>query len=269
MKIDKQIVLVGVLSCALVPEPADAETIEVYSCDPGDIELGTGPDMICLDTPDWIDSGPPDPVDGRDDLDPDQYGKPSGVGKDKDKGKGKGKGKGGGGGVGRHKAICRACKSAKNKCISQAQLAETSCMDDARDMVAFRCDIAGRKGNTITPWGCSIFDLYNQECPGVESPWNDKDKWEPGGLNTQWNCQESWRVPHPGGTVSASSNGQYSATFGGVGGSTSKTLTTTYELTGQHGYGLACVEVGNSLAGGCTGEASKCYMENDCTAEDL
>jgi hypothetical protein len=143
-----------------------------------------------------------------------------------------------------------------------------SCMSTAAGMATKLCTAPSLQGG-FTPWGCGTFDIYDGECPGVEAPWNDKSRWEPGGESTQRNCEESWRLPHPAGSTSTSDESGFSAEFHGVGGSTSTTINSTFQLTGAQGYGQACTNVGTSLMMGCIGAETKCLQENACEGSDL
>lgn len=267
--IGKHFLVVGVLSCALVPGPASAEEIiEVTSCDPFDTEVGNGAEMVCVAPPDWMnDTGQTedDPFDGPES---DEYSK----GGKKTKTKKKKSGGGGNPNAGKEaqrKARCKACKASADQCRSQAQTAEASCNQTAAGQAEWRCNINKQNGPGKTPWGCTTNDLFEGICSGVEAPWNDRDKWEPGGANTKYYCESSWRVSHPGGSVTSTDTTGFSVSFKGVGGSQSSTVTATYQLTGQQGYGLACTDVGSKLVAGCIGEQTKCLNENGCEGQDL
>jgi hypothetical protein len=82
-------------------------------------------------------------------------------------------------------------------------------------------------------------------------------------------CTESWRLPHTGGTVAGADSQEYSAEFHGVGGMSSTTLTTTYNLTATIGYQGACLSVADNLVNACNAQEGKCFNQNGCTPEDL
>lgn len=261
--IGKYFWVVGVFSCALLPGPASAEEIiEVTSCDPFDTEVGNGAEMVCVAPPDWMnDSGQPedDPFDGPEGDEYIKGGKKTKTKKKTDRPPGGGNGSA----EAKRKARCGACKKAGEQCVSQANAAGQSCMQSGANMATLRCSGPKLHGGD-TPWGCGTFDIYDGECAGVEAPWNDKSRWEPGGESTQYNCEESWRLPHPAGSVTSSGTEGFSVSFKGVGVTNSTTITTTFNLTGQQGYQQACGAVGNQLWAACVGQQTKCLTTNSC-----
>lgn len=265
--IGKHFFVVGVL-CALIPAPTSAEEIEVVSCDPWDVEIGQGAELVCMSQPEWMDEEvePDDPFDGPEGNEYQKGGKPKKT--KKKKGEKVGGGNPNGSAEAKRKARCAACKTSKNQCVSQAQSAELNCQQAARERAAWRCNVFEQHGPGKTPWGCTTHDIYDGRCPGVEAPWNDKNKWEPGGENTSWNCEESWRLPHLAGTVSTSDTSGYSVSFKGVGASNESTVNSTYQLSGARGWLGACLAVGGELQDGCLGAANKCFSDNGCGPED-
>lgn len=264
--IGKHFWVVGVFSCALLPGPASAEEIEVYSCDPWDTEIGQGAEMVCVPPPDWMnDSGQPedDPFDGGEG---DEYSKGGKRTKTK-KTRPKKEGGGNPNAEAKRKANCKACKSALSQCKADAEAKELSCQQAASARAEWRCNINKQNGPGKTPWGCTTNDLYEGACAGVESPWNDRDRWEPGGENTKYYCEQSWRVSHPKGSVTVSDTLDFSALFKGVGASQSSTVSSTYQLTGKSGWLSSCMAVGDQLDAGCGNAGNKCFDENAC-AED-
>src|SRR5690606_24722419 len=130
---------------------------------------------------------------------------------------------------------CRRCKASANKCLEQAELAETTCVQNAQTVAQWRCDIVRELHTgipTATVWGCSIDNLLKGLCSTAEPPWNNKKLWEyscgPDGAESSLygkngfesslvqddgdplhkkykcsgpgvtNCQASWAVSHPG-----------------------------------------------------------------------
>jgi hypothetical protein len=117
------------------------EVIEVYSCNPGYQELGSGENMTCI----------PEDLGG------------SGGGTGIPPSGGDGGGGGGGGNGGRptsplaeemaRKNRCKQCKAASEKCLNQAILASSTCTENARTMAESRCEFTGgQEGNTVTSW---------------------------------------------------------------------------------------------------------------------
>ncbi|MCA9675205.1 MAG: hypothetical protein H6708_15330 [Kofleriaceae bacterium] len=266
--------LVSLISTSLVlspPREAEAmpkkdEVIEVYSCDAGMTQLGTGENMQCIPNPSGDGGG--------------GSGDPGGGDHD-------GPYTGGAGGSGQADALarkqrCMKCKSAAQKCLGQAQLGETTCIDNARSMAEWRCDIPSHSdANTVTAWGCSIADLVKGICAEAEGSWRPKSMWmftcvtDPAdniykcsgpGIT---NCVDSWRLSHPAGTKSELISGSVTATYEGVGGELATSVTETYSVDGVHGYSWACAGVGKKLSQHCTSAQNTCYQDNGCTAADL
>lgn len=268
--IGKHFFVVGVLSCVFVSGPASAEEIiEVTSCDPFEAEVGSGAEMVCVGMEDWLsDTGQPedDPFDGPEG---DEYSKGP---KKKTKTKTKKSGGGGNPNPGKEeaqrKARCKACKTASSQCKQGAQAEELRCETNARGTAAWRCNINKQQGPGKTPWGCNTNQLYEGLCNTAEPPWNDRDKWEPGGENTQYYCEQSWAVSHPNGSISSEEKLDLSVLFKGVGASSSTTVKSTYELQGKNGWQNSCTAAGDALQDGCDDAATKCFDENDCSAAE-
>lgn len=243
------------------------ETIVVYGCDPGMIELGSGENLTCID-PDDGDGGWGEDVPGGGGADDDVPGP-----------------YGGGGGSeaqeARRKQHCKDCKSSADKCLAQAQLAQSTCMSNARMMAASRCNpllTGGNPGNTVTPWGLSIADIQMGASTG-EPYWDGLD-WgyecgkPKGGPYQCWgpaisNCIAAWQADHPNVTQTHTMGLEGSATFEGVGGTANQTITTTSTWDGRTGFGMACSTLGSNLSHSCTGKQNRCQTRYSCTAADF
>lgn len=263
--IGRHFFLVGVLCCALVPGASAEEIIEVTSCDPFDTQVGDGAEMVCVPPPDWMDDQPEDdPFDG---AEGDEYNKGGKRTKTKTKKK-TGGGNPNGSAEAKRKANCNACKKSADQCKQGAQAEELRCGARARETAAWRCNINKQQGPGKTPWGCNTNQLYEGLCNTAEPPWNDRDKWEPGGANTQYYCEESWAVSHPNGSISSEEKLDLSVLFKGVGASSSTTVNSTYELQGKNGWQNSCAAAGDKLQNGCNDAETKCFDENDCSAAE-
>jgi hypothetical protein len=243
-----------------------AEVIEVFSCNPGFLELGEGENMVCIPDPSWAQGGGDAP--GGPHEEP--YGGGGGGGRPRPRRPN---------GEAARKARCRQCKSSGQKCLDQAKLAERTCSGNARTMAESRCEISGRQevSATVTAWGCSISDLVTKNCPQAEPPWNDPTRWGYDCMNPPdpctgrgiSNCLTSWRQSHRQGSEEITTSGQLSATFEGFGAEGSQTFTDTYTWNGRTGYARVCATVGQNLSHKCTARQNSCYIQNRCTAADL
>jgi hypothetical protein len=253
-----------VIALFLAPvRSADAEVIIVYGCSPGYLELGQGENMTCIPDPSWDSGGGGGPGWGGGADDP---------------------GWGGGGDpqeTSRQKK-CNSCREAGQKCLAQAENAEEICLNHARSMARYRCDIAGRgDGNTITPWGYSIPDLVSGAKTG-EKFW-DKARWDytcgpskggGGSGKAGWscwgpgvlNCEGSWAASHPAVTVTHTTTLQGSASFQGFGSTANETFTATSTWSSRVGFNTACTELGSKLASKCTSKQIRCENQYSCEA---
>lgn len=279
MRIYGSIIMAGVLGVALVPDRVRGEeVIEVHSCAPGWIEMGTGMSRFCV-----LDPALTTPKDGG----------WSGVGEDGDPGGGGGAEPAGGDPWAgkldkdemRRRLNCSKCQISANKCIAQAQQAETTCVKNSQAQAKWRCDYGRRQYDglpTATVWGCSIDDHLRGRCTGVEGWWVRKENWafectpvksppitrkpryECSGPGIT-NCEASWALSHPGGSTQASHKAVFSVSFDGFSGSAGSTITATYELSPSTGYVQACGIMGNQLVSGCTRAQTACYDKFACT----
>jgi hypothetical protein len=272
MRIYGSIILAGVLSVGLVSERGQSEEIiEVNGCAPGWILMGSGTNWWCMADPSH--TTPP----------------PSGGGDDgEDSGEGRGGGRGGGGGGGDTEPVpqdswdretiaeakrrwrCGQCKVSFGKCEEQWKAAENRCVMSAKAQAQWRCDIIGRKGSTVTSWGCSITQHRDEFCTGVEAPWDSKFRWlyfcddtkcEGPGVHF---CQESWAASRPGGSTQVVDTGMFTVNFQSVAGSFGKTTTSTYNLSPSLGYLQACATMGNVLFASCGTQRDACYESYSC-----
>jgi hypothetical protein len=253
-----------------VPNVATAETIIIESCDPGKIELRSGDYVTCIDPND--SSGGGGAGDGPSPGDPSDDG-------------------GHGGSRPRprrpntaaerlRKQRCKKCQAASQQCQAQASLAGETCLRNAEAQAADRCNPLTRGANTVTAWGCTIWDHLARQCNGVESPWNDPHRWEYGcsgappvqrtcegrGIES---CVASWRVSHPSGSTTIETTGEFTVEFEGVGALADQSTTETFSWNGRNGYLGTCERVAMSLYHSCTGRENACYQAYSCTDADL
>lgn len=251
----------------VVPNIASAETIIIESCHPGLIELRSGDYVTCIDpnesSGDGADGGSaPDPSDDGGGRGARRPRRPNAAAERQ------------------RRQRCKKCQAASQQCQAQATLAGETCLRNAQAQAQERCNPLVRGANTVTAWGCTIWDHVARQCNGVESPWNDPHRWEfgcSGAAPVQRTCEgpgidscvASWRVSHPAGSTSIETTGQFTVEFEGVGAQADQSITETYSWNGRNGYLGTCERVAMSLYHHCTGRENACYQAHSCTDADL
>jgi len=253
----------------VVPNLAHGQTIVLEACNPGMIESRSSQGLFCFNPNNDRGDGDPRPV-------------PS----DGERTDGRGGGEGAGGGrrtsEAKRRASCKKCTAESQKCVDQARLGGDTCRTNAERQAVERCDIASRgPTRTVTSWGCSIFDHTAGNCSGVESPWDDRSRWNfgcsarvgavgaDGGQRTCSgvgvdNCIANWRVSHRGGSEEHSVEVGVSAEFAGIGVNPSATITSTSTWNGKLGWLAACEYAQMSVQQACTAQQNRCYDTFDC-----
>lgn len=251
----------------VVPNLARAEVIIVESCRVGMIELRSGDHVTCIDP-----NGSSGPSNDQGDPPPDGYDD-GGV-------------RGGSRRPPRQtrqelerRRRCKKCQAASQACQAQADMAETTCRVNAEAQAQRRCDPVKLGANTVTAWGCRIWDHVAEQCAGVGAPWDRPRMWEyecrtEGGVRVCDgrgidSCISSWRLGHRGGSTTITTSGEASVTFEGVGAQATRTATSTYEWNGRSGFLGTCATLGMNLDHACTGAENACYAANSCTQDDL
>ncbi|KAB2908186.1 MAG: hypothetical protein F9K40_04510 [Kofleriaceae bacterium] len=250
----------------VVPNLARAEVIIVEACRVGLIELRSGDHVTCID--------PNNPSEGGEPNDPslDEYDD-GGI-------------RGGSRRPPRQtrqelqrRRRCKQCQAASQACQAQADMAATTCRANAEAQAQRRCDPVKLGANTVTAWGCRIWDHVAEQCAGVGAPWDRPSMWgyecrtdggvrvcEGRGIDS---CVSSWRLGHRGGSTTISTSGEASVTFEGVGAQATRTATTTYEWNGRSGFLGTCATLGMNLDHVCTSAENACYAAHSCTQDDL